>query len=137
MKAVFVKTKDGLLRPASEEAARVIAQYAAGDELLVEHKRGRSAGNHRRFFAFVAMTFEWQDTYDDPEIWRKVLEVAAGHFDQIIDRNGHAHYWPRSIAWDELDEDAFRDLFGRVVNAYLRRWGPTLSEQQINMVVQF
>lgn len=136
VKAVFVKTAHGL-RPASDQAVRILAQYAAGDEVLIDHKRGRSAANHRRFFAFCDMTFDWQDTYADPEIWRKTLEIAAGHFDQVIDRHGQVHYWPRSIAWDELDEDEFRDLFGRVVNAYLARYGARLSEQQINMAVNF
>ena len=82
VKAIFVKSHDGL-RPASDEAVRVLARYRAGDEVLLEHKRGRSAGNHRRFFAFVSTTFDWQDVYDEIEIWRKVLEIAAGHFDAV------------------------------------------------------
>lgn len=137
MKAIFVKTADGL-RPASDESLRLLAQYRFGDEVLIEHKRGRSARNHRRFFAFVNTTFDWQDVYDDPEIWRKVLEIAAGHFDTVIDKHGDTHYWPRSIAWDEVtDEQEFRDLFGRVVNAYLARFGAGLSAEQQSIVVNF
>lgn len=137
MKAIFVRTDYGL-RPASDEAARVLAQYKMGDEILLEHKRGRNAKNHRRFFAFVNLTFEWQDQYEDPEIWRKVLEIAAGHFDTVVDKNGQTHFWPKSIAWEDLDdEDEFRALFGRVVNAYLSRYGTRLNEAQLNMVVNF
>lgn len=137
MKAIFVRTRDGLLA-SSAEAMRICAQYQPGEEVLIEHKRGRSAGNHKRFFAFVNLTFDWQDTYEDKTIWRKVLEMGAGHFDTIIDMRGNVHMWPKSIAWDELDdEQEFRDLFGAVVNAYLSRYGQQLSEAQINMVVQF
>jgi len=136
VKAIFVKSHDGL-RPASDEAVRVLARYRAGDEVLLEHKRGRSAGNHRRFFAFVSTTFDWQDVYDEIDIWRKVLEIAAGHFDAVIDKHGETHYWPRSIAWDELDEDEFRALFSKVVNAYLGRFGAGLNDAQINLVVGF
>ncbi len=117
---------------------RICAQYKPGEEVLIEHKRGRSARNHRRFFAFVNLTFDWQDTYDDEVIWRKVLEMGAGHFDTVIDMRGNAHFWPKSIAWDELDdEQEFRTLFSQVVNAYLTRYGQQLSETQVNMVVQF
>lgn len=136
MKAIFVKSGDGL-RPASTEAMRVLAQYQAGDEVMIEHKRGRSAGNHRRFFSFVQMTFDWQEQYGDVEIWRKVLEMAAGHFETVIDSKGKTYLWPKSIAWDELDEDAFRDLFGRVVNVYLARYGERLSDLQVNMAASF
>ncbi len=137
MKAIFVKTNDGLLA-ASAEAMRICAQYKPGEEVLIEHKRGRNAKNHRRFFKFVEMTFDWQDTYDNIEIWRKVLEMAAGHFDTVLDRKGNAHFWPKSIAWDELDDESeFRDLFGRVVNAFIARYGERLNEIQINMAVQF
>lgn len=137
MKAIFVKTHDGL-RPASDEALRVISHYRFGDEILLEHKRRRSAKNHRRFFAFCAMTFDWQDVYDDSEIWRKVLEIAAGHFDMVIDKHGDTHYWPKSIAWDELSDEAeFRALFDRVVDAYLARFGAGLSADQMTMIAGF
>lgn len=136
MKTIWTRTHDGL-RPASDEAVKVLAQYKPGDEVLLEHKKGRSAGNHRRFFALVNMTFDWQDQYDNPEIWRKVLEIAAGHFDIVIDKHGNTHYWPKTIAWDRLDEDEFRDMFSRVVNAYLARYGERLSEAQVNLVVGF
>ena len=137
MKAVFVRTGNGL-SPASDEALRVLAQYRPGDEVLIEHKKGRSAANHRRFFAFVKTTFDWQDSYDNIEVWRKVLEIAGGHFDAVVDKHGQTHLWPKSIAWDEItDEDEFRDLFGRIVNAYIARHGASLNTTQLNMVAGF
>lgn len=137
VKAIFTRTQDGL-RPASDEAVRVVMQYEIGDEVLIEHKRGRSAANHRRFFAFVNTTFDWQDTYADREIWRKVLEMQGGHFDVVVDLKGNTHYWPKSIAWDELDdEQEFRDLFNRVVQGYLNKYAGNLSAQQLDMVARF
>lgn len=137
MKAVFTRTPHGLAAT-SDEAQKILAQYQPGDDVLVEHKRGRNARNHRRFFAFVSMTFDWQDDYQDIEVWRKVLEIAAGHFDVVIDKHGNTHYWPKSIAWDELDDETeFRELFGRVVNAYLARYGSKLSDLQVNMAAGF
>lgn len=137
MKAIFVRTALGL-KPASEEAERVCACYAIGDEVLIEHVRGRNARNHRRFFAFVNATFQWQDTYEEKEIWRKVLELNAGHFDVVMDMRGKTHFWPRSIAWDKIeDEHEFQDLFGRVVNGYLRKYGGTLTAEQVDRVARF
>jgi hypothetical protein len=136
-KAIFIRTADGL-RPASDEAARILFRYSPGDEVLVEHKVGRSAKNHRRAFAFFNLTFDWQDTYDDPTIWRKVCEIAAGHCDIVIDKHGDTHYWPKSISWDAIDdEQEFRELFDRVVRAYLARWGAGLNAAQLNMIANF
>ena len=137
MKAIFIKAYDGSLRPGSDEAVKILTRYRSGDEILLEHKRNRSAANHRRFFSFVQMTFEWQDTYDDIEIWRKVLEMGAGHFTTVIGLDGKTYYWPKSIAWDEMDEDAFSDLFSRVVQGYLRRYGSELIELQFDLVNGF
>lgn len=107
-------------------------------EFIFDYKKNRSPGNHRRYFAFINTAFDMQDTYDSPEIFRKYVEMLAGHFDTVISaRTGEAMYWPRSISWEKLDEDAFRKLFNEVVNAFLGWYGKKLSDYQINQLVSF
>ena len=38
---------------------------------------------------------------------------------------------------DKLDEIEFRDLFGKVVNAFIRYYGQDLSEIQINTILEY
>ena len=107
-------------------------------EFIFDYKKNRSAANHRRFFAFIQTAFDMQDTYDNKEVFRKYLEMLAGHFDTVIAaRTGEAMYWPKSINWDSLDEDEFRKLFTEVVNAFLGWYGQKLDDMQINQLVGF
>lgn len=138
MKAIFRRDGDSLV-PACQNAVEVMAQVGDRNEVLFDYKKGRSTQNHRRFFAFVNLTFDLQDQFDDPEVWRKYLEACAGHFHQAISpKTGQALIIVDSIAWDELeDENEFRELFNRVVQAFIDRYGHDISKEQLEMVVGF
>ena len=93
-------------------------------------------GNHKRFFAFINMSFDMQDEFDSPEIWRKYITMKAGFFDEIVTKKG-IQYWPQSIAWERLDEIEFKELFAKVVNAFIKYYGNGLNELQINSILEF
>ena len=137
MKAIF-RREGNTLVPACQDAMKILAQVGERNESIIEYKKGRSSGNHRRFFAFRNLTFDMQDQFDDIEVWRKYLEMCAGHFDQVISpKSGQEMFIARSIDWDELDEVEFKKLFGRVVQAFIHRYGQGITEDQLDMVVGF
>jgi len=106
-------------------------------DVMVDIKKGRNVGNHRRFFAFINMTFDLQDEFDNKDIWRKYIQMKAGFFTEVVTANGKIMYWPQSISWDQLDETAFKDLFNKVVNAFLKYYGNDLNDIQINTIMEF
>ena len=107
-------------------------------EFIFDYKKSRSAGNHRRYFAFVKQAFDMQDSFDSPEIFRRYIELQAGHFDTVVSpKTGETAYWPKSISWDKLDEVEFKKLFNEVVNAFLKVYGHKLNDIQINNIVSF
>lgn len=106
-------------------------------EIMADLRKNRNVKNHRRFFAFIKMTFDMQDTFDSMEVWRKYITMKAGFFDEVINAEGKVLYWPQSISWDELDEIKFKDLFTQVVNAFLKYYGQDLDDMQINSIVEF
>lgn len=107
-------------------------------ELMADLKKNRNPGNHRRFFSFRNATFEMQDVYDDPEVWRRHLLLNAGHVEEHISpKTGEVGYVIKSIAWDELDELEFKPIFLSVVNAFLKWYGEDLNEIQINSILEF
>jgi len=106
-------------------------------EIIADLRKNRNVKNHRRFFAFIKMSFDMQDTFDSMEVWRKYITMKAGFFDEVINAEGKVLYWPQSISWDELDEIKFKDLFTQVVNAFLKYYGQDLDDMQINSIVGF
>jgi len=106
-------------------------------EIIADLRKNRNVKNHRRFFAFIKMSFDMQDTFDSMEVWRKYITMKAGFFDEVINGEGKVLYWPQSISWDELDEIKFKDLFNKVVDAFLKYYGQDLDDMQINSIVEF
>ncbi len=134
--AVLTKVKGALL-PANDEAKDLLNAMPVGEELLISYKQGRSVQNHRRFFSFVNWTYEWQDSYENKEVWVYVLKILGGHFYPVVGKNGNTQYVPKSISFD-VDEAEFKKVFNNVTNGYLSSdYGKGLSNDQIDMIVQY
>ena len=134
---VSIGEREGLeaFAPIDADSARAVSGVK---EFIFDYKKNRSAGNHRRYFAFINTAFDMQDTYESKEVFRKYVEMLAGHFDTVISaRTGEAMYWPKSISWEKLDEEQFKKLFNEVVNAFLGWYGRELNDLQINQLVAF
>jgi hypothetical protein len=137
-KFCLLNRSDGLLEAADDDSLEVMRRLPKGIVFEMEYRAARNPANHRRWFAFVSTTFDMQDQYEDKEIWRKVLQMLAGHFDEVVDQRGQTHYWPRSISFKELDDElVFRDLFRRAVNGFLSRYGNGMSEQEFMAAMDF
>ena len=134
----MTKTIDGHFVPTTDDSREIADQIAFGKTVLMDYKPKRSAANHNRYFAFINITFDMQEFYTDKEVWRKRLQNLAGFFDTVVTEEGVALYIEQSIAWDNLpDETKFRDLFNRVINAFIDHYGQGLTREQLDRVVMF
>lgn len=140
MRAIFKKSMQGIF-PTDEEGRKLIEAMPRDALCKVEFIKKRNYLNHKRFFKFLEVAFDNQDFYDDPELLRKALQMASGWFETLIirDKNGNVttHYIPKSIAFDEMDEDEFQKLFKKCIGAFLSRYGNGISEEQILRIVEF
>ena len=84
-------------------------------------KEYRNYRFHRLYFSLINCAWEFlteqqRDFFkEDVEVFRKCVEVAAGHFEMHY--SVARHEWlqiPRSIAFDKLNESDFSDLYSRV-----------------------
>ena len=123
-----------LYAPMDAEDAKALGGQA---EIIFDFKKKRSAANHKRYFKFIGIAFDMQDSYDSKEIFRKVIQLEAGHFDTAVTEGGKSVYLARSIKWDELDEVEFKKLFNEVVNAFIKVYAHKLSDHQINQIAGF
>ena len=140
MKAIFTKQLQGIF-PIDEDGRKLLDVIPKGGHCKVEFIRKRNYLNHKRFFKFIEVAFDNQDFYDDPELLRKALQMASGHFEELVirDKRGNVstQYIPKSIAFDEMDEEEFQKLFKKCIGAFLERYGNGISEEQILRIVEF
>lgn len=124
-----------LFAPMSADDEKALS---GAQEIIFDYKKKRSAGNHRRYFSFIKQAFDMQDSFDSPEIFRKYIELQAGHFDTVVSpKTGETAYWPKSVSWEKLDESEFKKLFNEVVNAFIRVYAHKLDDMQINQIAGY
>ena len=140
MKAIFRKSMQGIF-PTDEEGRRLIESMPKDALCKVEYIRKRNYENHKRFFKFLEVAFDNQDFYENPEELRIALQMASGHFSPLViqDKHGNVttHYIPKSIAFEEMEEPEFQELFKKCIGAFLSRYGNGISEEQILRIVEF
>ena len=133
----YLRKGYGDLIAADEEADEVLQGIQPGEIVKAKISRPRNPGNHRRYFEFIRQTFDMQEKYSSIEQFRKVLQIKAGHYEAVIAPNGKMLYWPRSIAWDKLEEPEFKELFSNVIDAFIELFGQGLDEDEFRQTIGF
>lgn len=128
MKLCLVKRGNTFV-PADAEQFDVMATIPSDMEIIVDLSRPRNPKNHRRYFAFIKLAFDMQETFKNADQLRHYLQMRAGHYEPMVTHKGKTIYRPLSIAWHQLSEDDFRKLFREVVMAFLDFYNETHSTQ--------
>jgi len=140
MKAVFVKTEasqlgSDVLFPPDEESKELLRAFSGS--VMVDIKKCRNPGNHRRYFAFINKAFDNQDHFPNVNGFRKWLQMRAGLYYTVEAPNGHIMFIPESICWEDMDEIEFKKAFNDVVQVYIDWNGSNLDENALNEIVRF
>ena len=122
----IMKNDKGKLEGFGQKGARTwnrfmaaVREMAVGELLSFTYKVPRSPKFHRLHFAMLRDVFEAQEQFADDYQFRKWAEVGAGHADFLPGPTGRMVALPRSIAYDELDDEQFSDVHS-AVKSFLR-----------------
>lgn len=114
MDIFLTRTLAGLV-PADEAAKQAVRRWKIGETLKCSVRKPRDYKNHRRYFGLLNLTFANQDKYTSFEHFRKAVQIAAGHVDELITLDGEITFIPKSIAYDALDEMEFSKVFAETM----------------------
>lgn len=108
------------LEGADEHAKEAMRRWKIGETLRCTVKKPRSYRNHKRYFALITIVWEnlpeqYHARWPSMEVFRKAVQIAAGHVDEIITLDGEVQLIPRSIAYDSLDEMEFSKVFSETM----------------------
>ena len=110
----LTKTLTGFV-PADEQARQAVKRWKIGETLKCNVKKPRDYTNHKRYFALLNLTYENQEKYHNFEMFRKAVQIAAGHVDELITLDGEVVLIPRSIDYTTLDELQFGIVFAETM----------------------
>jgi len=136
MKAIMLKSQGMLLRLPGDDN---FSELPDG-EYDVEIKRPRNAKFHRKFFAFLNLVFSNQDKYDNIDDLRWELLLRCGYYHAHATLNGEMLYFPKSIAFDKMDEVEFEALYKKITDVVFKYFinGTAEDEQKfLNQVATF
>lgn len=144
---IIVRGEDGKVagmgdkgRRAWDRFKRGIEALEIGETLSFEWRKPRSPKFHRMFFAMLHALFDMQEQFADVDQLRAWLTVGAGYADFAPGPRGRMVAMPKSIAWDRMEDNEFRELvlavweFLRSPHATRFLW-PALSDLQADQRV--
>lgn len=113
------KTLSGFA-PADEPSLEIARKFKLGEVYRSEIIKPRSYRHHKLIFALLNLTYANQEQYDDFEMFRKAVAVAAGHVDELVTVDGEIIRLPKSINYDTLDEIEFTKVSGAMMTVCCR-----------------
>ena len=132
-------TPDYGLVPVTSDVAAVkyLFNRTPGDILSCDVKICRNYDNLKRFMKFIQISFDMQDFFTEPEAYRYWITMKSGFFNAIVFPSGKTMFKARSIAFDEMEEDEFNELFSTAIDVFLREYGKGQTEDDILNIVGF
>lgn len=136
-KYIFRKTHGGVLLPADESVQDKMQKVENGTDLIVEIKFNRNAKFHRLAFAMLDVVFSSQDTYEYLKDLLVEFKLKSGHYDEHITTKGKMIFVPKSIAFDEMEQLEFEELYNKWIDIALQHFVSVDKEELEKQIMMF
>lgn len=140
---LWVYKNNGALKPATKEDSEKYNKLANGKPIMMERKRIRNPKLHRKYFAFIGKVWEnlpekFDKHWPTKRSFRKAMECYAGHFTETITLKGERLIQPKSIAYGELDDIEFGELYKGVKSVIGKHVLPEIAMETVEQeIAQF
>lgn len=102
------------------DTAELPKGWHIGDKLMATIRKPRNGKLHRK--AFILLDVVWPHTeYPNKDILRRAMTIGAGFVDEIINpMTGEVSWCAKSWKFDSMDDDAFGELYSRLIDVALK-----------------
>lgn len=110
----LVKLASGNYIPSDDKSYEESSKIAVGTEI-----RGVKARNikfHRKAFALMNLGFSNQDKFESFEVYRKVIIIRAGYFDEAPTKHGEVYYIAKSLSFENMSANDFDTFYESALN---------------------
>lgn len=140
MDITLTRTLSGLA-PGDDAAKDYLRKWPAGEARRANVRRPRALKSLRRYWALVNLVFMNSEQFKSTDAVHAFLKIKAGHCTPIVAKSsGEVFLIPDSISFDTLDEQAFNEVWRRVVQVVsedILGTGVPEIEAEIQRVVGF
>jgi len=146
MKVDFIKQPGGVLIPSSEIDVEKMTKFKTGEYYPVDIKLCRNPQFHRKVMAFFTFCMEYWAGEQVMEFgshsaqfdrFRYDLTILAGYYIQTTRIDGSVRLEAKSIAFGNMEEEEFRELYTALINAASKHIFKDPSESIYNQLLSF
>lgn len=141
----LTKTPTGALVPADSQSAEYLQKQKVGQGFRASFVCVRNIRFHKKFFALLKYAFDcWQPEeklYKGKPVaknfnqFRADITILAGYYETAIRMDGTVRVTPKSIAFPNMDEDEFSELYSSVIDVLLQRIFIDQTREDVDNVV--
>lgn len=124
--SLWIATDSGLA-PSDEEAAKLCAGLKPGQQVRAEVVRMRSPEQHRLWWALVTLAHGHQSYYATVKDFADAIKCALGHCHVITLPDGTIVQRPKSIAFGNMKQTAFNEMFNATEKLLAEKMGVTVE----------
>lgn len=143
--AYMVKMPGNIWRPGDEPSNEALSKLAIGEVHAFEHKKVRNYQFLKKFFAMLSVGFDaWEPAQAEyrgmpaqknRERFREDCTIAAGFYEIVADLDGKPHAKAKSIAFGNMKEAEFEQLYSAVADVLLQRVLTRYTRADLDRVV--
>lgn len=137
MKLTFLKSTGGVLLPSDEECVEYMQKVPNGKEIMIEYKPKRNVKFHRKAFALLNLVLANTDKYSNINDLLIEFKLKAGHYQEHITTKGKIIYVPKSIAFSEMDEIEFGEIYSKFADIALQHFVSISREELERQIINF
>jgi len=130
---LLLKRIGSTLIPSSDESAEIFSKLKEGEEILVEYKKHRNVGNHRRLFSMLQGVVHSTDKYKSVDELLDTIKLLSGHFITVVNHRGELQHIPKSINFASMSEDKFKEFFSKAIDIVLE----FVPEQDMDSILRY
>ena len=140
----FICTPMGLA-PADQQSVEWLAKAKMGRPVVASVRVPRNARFHRKFFAMLNVAYsnhewpevdtQWGAARCSFEAFREYVTIKAGHWEIGLTAKGEPRARPKSIAWANMEEAEFSQLYSDVLDVILREFLAGWTEGDMSRAV--
>lgn len=133
----LIKDGAGNLIPTDNNSRDYVRdKIPVGQPIRASLKKARNYKHHRKFFALLRLVLENTEKFESQEElldWLK-LKTHWVRTREITTKDGDTMtvYIPRSISFDDMDQDQFEAFYDRAVNKILEEVLTGMSERELD-----
>jgi len=101
----LTKLATGQYAPSDDKSHEESQKIAVGTE--IKGVKARNIKFHRKAFALLNLGYNNQDKFESFEVYRKVIIIRAGFYDEAPTKDGEVYFIPKSLSFENISANDF------------------------------